>query len=98
MRVDTVDELVPRGRDVKRLGKLYDEMVDLESVSQRLQADATTMADVRILFDGVITRFPQLSSHLSHSAPIVHSPDFENGVVKVRVLTLLFCHSRLTFV
>ena len=51
--------------------------------------------EVRVLFDAIIEEYPFLSQYLSSDADIVHSPDFENGQVK-----LLSNHrdeSKLTF-
>ncbi|KAE8907616.1 hypothetical protein PF005_g2534 [Phytophthora fragariae] len=41
------------------------------------------MADVRVLFDQVADDYPDMASHLRPSAKIVHSPVFEEALVKI---------------
>ena len=57
----------------------------MESINKKLQADDTTLADVRALFDHVIDSFPTATPRLQPDANIVHSPDFESGLVKLQL-------------
>ena len=41
------------------------------------------MEDVRILFDCLMSDFPSMASYISPDANIVHSPNFENGNIKI---------------
>ena len=50
---------------------------------KHLQKTQCSLDEVRILFDDVCERFPQLTPRLSSTAAIVHNPSFENGIVKV---------------
>ncbi|KAG3022490.1 hypothetical protein PC120_g8106 [Phytophthora cactorum] len=81
-QVETVEDLVPRARAHRKIEKFCEQMRALESVNKKLQSEETTMADARVLFDGVLQLYPTMKSHLSKEVHIVHSPDFENGIVK----------------
>ncbi|ETM98225.1 hypothetical protein PPTG_19718 [Phytophthora nicotianae INRA-310] len=48
-----------------------------------LQSEEGNLADVRLLFDAVIAKFPATAHRFSPSAQIVHSPAFESAVVKL---------------
>ena len=45
--------------------------------------DDYTLSEVRVLFDTLIEKVPELSRYLQENANIVHNRHFENGVVKV---------------
>ncbi|KAK1945571.1 hypothetical protein P3T76_002619 [Phytophthora citrophthora] len=81
--VEAVEEFVPRARDCRKLEKLQEDLQALDSVCLTLQSDKTTLADVRVLFDGVVKRYPETANYLANDATIVHSPSFETAVVKV---------------
>ena len=55
-----------------------------ESVTKLLQRENLDMADVRMVFDGVIQKYPLTSVYLSATADIVHSPVFESAIVKIQ--------------
>eukprot|EP00644_Phytophthora_capsici_P016209 jgi/Phyca11/115295/e_gw1.28.544.1 len=78
-QVESVEDLLPRASAHRKIERLYEELRALESVTKKLQSEDTTMADVRVLFDGVLQRYPSMDTHLSKETHIVHSPDFENG-------------------
>ncbi|EGZ16639.1 hypothetical protein PHYSODRAFT_285818 [Phytophthora sojae] len=67
----------------RNLASLLDSLRDVESVSKRLQADGLTLLDARNLCDGLIEIRPSFAKYLASDAEIVHSPDFEQAVVKV---------------
>ena len=41
------------------------------------------MITARLCFDDLIRRYPTFEGHLGKNASIVHSPDFESGVIKI---------------
>jgi hypothetical protein len=54
----------------------------MHSVTTALQG-GLNMSEVRFLFDDFIELFPSTSSYLSKTTRIIHSPIFENAVVKI---------------
>lgn len=68
----------------RRIDGLIQQLKPLESVTLELQRDCTTVSDARTLFDAVMHEFPDTTNRLSPSAGIVHSPVFENAVVKLQ--------------
>ncbi|KAG3215418.1 hypothetical protein PC129_g13688 [Phytophthora cactorum] len=60
-----------------------EQLSDVESVSKKLQCDDLYLRDARDLLDGLLEVQPSISNCLEPNADIVHSPDFESGVVKV---------------
>ncbi|KAJ0390995.1 hypothetical protein ATCC90586_010423 [Pythium insidiosum] len=67
-----------------RIGALVDKHAELDSVCVKLQADKRTMAEVRVLFDACIEKYPIMAEYLAPGAKIVHSPAFESAVVKLQ--------------
>ena len=65
------------------LKHLLKNMEKLQEVTITLQRNNCTLEEVRILFDALILDFPVSAIYLSPNANIVHSPNFENGVVKI---------------
>jgi hypothetical protein len=70
-------------RDLNALKAAFEDMKKLESVMVKLQSPSVTLLDVRKLFDSCIRVFPEMAEYLAPDAKIVHSPDFENAMVKL---------------
>jgi hypothetical protein len=68
---------------------LHKELISLNQVTLKLQEEAITMLEIRILFDFVILKFPSMGKYLADNAHIVKNPDFENGLVKLQKKQLL---------
>ncbi|KAG3029194.1 hypothetical protein PC120_g4443 [Phytophthora cactorum] len=66
----------------------------LNSVTIKLQDEDVTLADVRVLSDSVMQRYPSMKPKLSSTATTVHSPTFESAVVKVINVELLSANER----
>ncbi|OQS00461.1 hypothetical protein ACHHYP_03592 [Achlya hypogyna] len=49
-----------------------------------LQRDNTTMANARVLFEGVVELYPSMVSYLAADAAIVARPVFESAVIKLQ--------------
>ena len=63
---------------------LTENLTTINSVTLTLQREhGVTLSDIRTLFDGLISKFPDMEHHLSTSAKVVQNKDFENGIVKV---------------
>ncbi|RQM20945.1 hypothetical protein B5M09_010189, partial [Aphanomyces astaci] len=62
---------------------LTTQLTDLNSVTLALQDESLTLADVRMLFDEVVVKYPGAEVRLGPDASVVEDPTFESGVVKV---------------
>ncbi|KUF77507.1 hypothetical protein AM587_10002609 [Phytophthora nicotianae] len=82
-KVEAVEELIPTGAKHRKLLVLFDHLKKFDSVCKRLQRDETDMAEVRLMFDALLTEYPVMAEHLRPTAKVVHTPTFESGVVKV---------------
>jgi len=81
---DEVDELSTfNNKEVRQLNDLRENLTSLASVMLKLQSPALNLFQVRILFDGVITLFPEMEFHLGPNARIVHNPLFEGALIKL---------------
>ena len=84
MNTRDINALMPTPMENEELDELYAILSDLNSVQIELQRNSTTMADVRVLFDAVIEKYPQTCYRLKPDAKIVKSPEFESAIVKVQ--------------
>jgi len=80
---DEVLEYLPTISQFKTLEQLMEHLKAFESVTKALQLDGLDLAEARALFDGIVVKYPSMENYLSPRAEIVHSPEFENGVVKI---------------
>ncbi|KAG6944893.1 hypothetical protein JG687_00017586 [Phytophthora cactorum] len=67
----------------RKLAALLASLRGVESVSKGLQVEGFTLLHGRDLFDCLIEIRPSFSKYLAPDADIVHSPEFEQAVVKV---------------
>ncbi|GMF49472.1 unnamed protein product [Phytophthora fragariaefolia] len=81
--VAAVEDLLPRPSAHRQILQLVAKLEDLDSVCANLQSENRTIADVRLLFDAVIAKYPATADYLIPSTRIVHSPVFETAVVKL---------------
>ena len=66
--------------------ELMSDIDRIESVNKRLQLSETTMLEARILFDSIIKTFGakyKINDYLAEMVPIVQSPIFEDGLIKM---------------
>ena len=58
-----------------------------ESISKKLQSDETTLADIRVLFDGLILKFqdkyPVITNYLATDASVINNQNFENAIANI---------------
>ncbi|GMF59546.1 unnamed protein product [Phytophthora fragariaefolia] len=88
-KVEAAEELVPTGGKHRKLVAVFEHLKIFESICKRLQRKGTDVAEVRLMFDGLVAEYPVMADHLKASAKIVHTPVFESGVVKVNAGTAL---------
>ncbi|ETO63741.1 hypothetical protein F444_18620 [Phytophthora nicotianae P1976] len=82
-QIEAVEDSLPSTSEHKNLCALLVHLTKLDSVCKRLQSDTTSMGEVRLLFDSVLLDYPIMGEYLKTNSKIVHSPIFENGLVKV---------------
>ncbi|DBA03695.1 TPA: LOW QUALITY PROTEIN: hypothetical protein N0F65_004112, partial [Lagenidium giganteum] len=81
LRVPAVEDCVPRGATHKRVTTLRDTFQELNSVCVKLQHVDCSLGNVRALFDACIVQYPVMAKY--PNAEIVHSPRFENAVLRL---------------
>lgn len=62
------------------LKNIKETMKNLQEVTLMLQKKDFTLGEMRVLFDGVVEKYPSMSEYLSVDANIIHFPDFESGL------------------
>eukprot|EP00171_Calliarthron_tuberculosum_P021796 IDg21796t1 len=82
--IEEIIDLMPAAREERALEKLLEKFKDFDSVTKTLQRDNISCSEVRALFDGMIDAYPSTKARLSANAKIVHSPNFESGLVKIQ--------------
>ena len=78
-----LDGLWLSARENRDLSDLHETLERLNSITKALQSESTNQADVRVLFDEVLKIHSSMATHLASDAKIVHSVDFECGIVKL---------------
>lgn len=88
-----LEDLDLRPTAVGTLKSLFANMQKLNSVMLELQKPDLDLSTVRLLFDHTINSFPTMRSFIGVDANIIHSPAFENAVVKLlrKVLPIFYC-------
>lgn len=81
---DGITILLPSNAEEKKIDGLVLILDELDSVTKRLQDEETTMADVRVLFDATIAKYPETLCRLGETAGIVLHPEFESALVKLQ--------------
>ncbi|GMF48796.1 unnamed protein product [Phytophthora fragariaefolia] len=78
-KVKAVEELIHTVGKHRKLVALFEHLKKFESICKRLQREDTDMAEVPLMFDGLVAEYPVMADHLKASAKIVHTPAFETG-------------------
>lgn len=76
-------DMLPTPSEERSIKHIFEMLSDFESVTIELQKSSTDLIDARVLFDTLISKYVETSEYLSSDAAIVHSPDFETGIVKI---------------
>jgi hypothetical protein len=82
-----VAELLPSLTQHNTIRHHMSALADFKSVSQSLQRDNITVADAQGVFQSLIEEFPDFpfASYLGTSANIVHSPAFEDAIIRIQM-------------
>ncbi|DAZ98313.1 TPA: hypothetical protein N0F65_008899, partial [Lagenidium giganteum] len=76
-------DCIPTARETMQLKSLHGDLQCLESVNKLLQANSTTLREVRAGFDSVVSDYPGLQRYLASNVDIVKLPEFEAAIVKI---------------
>ena len=80
---DTAD-LLPGPSENFKLRECLQHLQKFESVSKKLQKTTCTKKESRILFDALLSEFPELSQHLGTQG-VIECPTFERAVYKFQM-------------
>ena len=87
--IDTSDRALavnlPSGLEVVTLQEVMKDLEEFESATKLLQDSKRTLLEVRAIFDGLMETYPSMHHYISGESKFVHSPAFENGIVKVQL-------------
>ena len=75
---------LPSGLEVVTLQEVMKDLEEFESATKLLQDSKRTLLEVRAIFDGLLENYPSMHHYISGESSFVHSPAFENGIVKVQ--------------
>lgn len=64
------------------LKSINDCMNNFQDITFMLQKKELTLGEMRVLFDGVIQKYPTMNEYLSTTSNIVEYPEFEHGMLK----------------
>jgi hypothetical protein len=76
-------QFIPTGPDLVRIQSLQKHLKIFEEVTKQLQKSDITMLDCRLIFDEILSRYPEMAGTLSTEASIIKFKDFENAICKV---------------
>ena len=74
---------MPPPLEVVALQEIMTELQEFERTTKILQVPERTLSEARTVFDALLSRYPEMERHISSDGAIVHSREFENGIVKV---------------
>src|SRR4051794_4380228 len=67
-----------------RIRECFEFMKIFESITKALQeSKELTCSDTRDMFEAIGNDYPVLLSHCAVDSTVIHSPEFENAVVKI---------------
>ncbi len=84
LEIEGIYLLIPDRRKKKVHEELSTAFSKLDNVTKNLQQNSTTLSEVRVLFDGVISTYPNMKSRIGSSARVIGDPNFETGIVKIQ--------------
>ncbi|KAF1785705.1 hypothetical protein GQ600_9748 [Phytophthora cactorum] len=79
-----LEDALPTRTENPDLKALHAELTNVESVTKALQSTKVSMADTRLLFDGLIPLRASFAKYLGKRAEIVYAADFEAACVKIQ--------------
>ncbi len=75
---------MPTPLEVTELTRVMSDLAEFESTTKLLQDQQRSLSEVRAIFNAMLSEYPEMERHISERGGIVHSPDFENGLVKLQ--------------
>ena len=85
--IDKTDEVLATNMlsplEMIALKDLMEDLEQFQTTTILLQDSKRNLQDVRCIFDEMLKHYPTMEHYLSSDGGIVHSPDFENAIVKV---------------
>ena len=79
-------QLLPTPIQERKLTEVQD-MKFFERNSKKIQSDETTLADIRVLLDGLILKFqdkyPVITNYLATDASVINNQNFENAIANI---------------
>ena len=85
--IDETDEVLAANMlsplEMIALKDLMEDLEQFQSTTILLQDAKRNLREVRCIFDEMLKHYPTMDYYLSSDGGIVHSPDFENSIVKV---------------
>ena len=84
---ENILEFIPSPKENATLSEVQQKLATLDSVTMALQRESTDASCVRLLFNEIKRKFPDLDGsdkYLSPTARIIRSPNFESGIVKIQ--------------
>ena len=76
-------DIMPSAKEMIELKKLGEHMSNFQSITMQLQKEVINLHEVRVLFDATVKEYPVMARYLAPDSSIIHSPHFENGLVKL---------------
>lgn len=79
-------DMIPENSETRAIDGLVKSLGKCKVASKFLQNQdpaVFNMITARLCFDDLIWQYPTFEEHLGKNASIVHSPDFESGVIKI---------------
>jgi hypothetical protein len=76
------DFLLSIGEEIQLKG-IHSILLDFESITLSLQRREMTFAKCRVLFEGVMNKYPFMNKYISTSSAIVNFPEFESAIFKI---------------
>jgi hypothetical protein len=73
---------LPSDLDLLRLKEVMQDLEEFEEATKDLQDSNRTLLEVRAIFDGLLEKYPDMHHYISNKSDFVHSPEFENGIVR----------------
>lgn len=80
LQIDAIETLLPTLMEGKDVEEVFVGLHDRSSVTATLQSDITSVAELRSLFDVVISEYPEAKKRLASDSSIAHDVDFQQAV------------------
>ena len=74
---------LPSSLELLSLEEVMQDLEEFEEAMKHLQDSNRTLLEVRAIFDGILEKYPGMHHYISNESEFVHSPKFENGIIKV---------------